>query len=125
MNLGDIKIGEVVGVEMEDGTAQFFTRTRSGLEGPFLDRECTVPFMAPQLRDEVDRNARAQRHYATGKRRRFKYFRMTDGVEYETDKNGSAIRTTPKLSKKERKAIAQEKRTQKANGTSATPEAVQ
>lgn len=110
MNLEDIDLFSTIGVEQPDGTAVFFTRTRKGLEGPFLDRDCQVPYMPPDLQAEIDRNARAHRVYRTGKTRRLKELTMSDGTAYKTTKDGVLRRLTPKLSKKERKALAKESR---------------
>lgn len=123
MQLSDLALNEVVGVELPGGDQQFFQRTLKGLEGPFLDRECSVPYMAPELREEVDRNAQAHRLYPTGKREKFRHFRFTDGVVMEVNKHGSAIRTTPKTSKKARLKLGKENRTQDRQQGSA-PEAV-
>lgn len=116
----EYKLGETIGVETPDGN-QFFKVVKGGLDGPYIDEGCNVPFMSESLREEIDRNAGAQRHYVTGKRRRNKEYTTTDGTQYKTNNNGSLVRLTPKLSKKERRRAKEESRQQ----SSAAAEAVQ
>ena len=104
MNLNDIPLDSVVAVDMEEGP-QYFKRRVNGLEGPFIDEKCSVPYMNMELREEIDRNARAQRLYRTGKLRRNKQFVFTCGTKYHTDGKGVIRRDTARLSKKERRRL--------------------
>ena len=102
MRLEDLKIGDVIGVDTGSGD-QFFKATERGIEGPFLDRDCTIPYMNPEMRAELRRNAGLERHYHTGLRRRMKEFTFTDGTKAHTDHRGVIHRDAPRLSKKERR----------------------
>mgnify|MGYP001240417069 CR=1 FL=1 len=104
MNLNDIPLDSVVAVDMAEGP-QYFKHTAKGLEGPFIDEKCLVAYMNQELREEIDRNAMAQRLYRTGKLRRYKQFTMTCGTGYHTDGKGVIHRDTPRMTKKQRRAL--------------------
>lgn len=104
MNLSNFEIGSIIGVHAPNGD-QFFEVTQRGLDGPYIDRECTIAYIDPALDKEISANAMAQLHYGTGKRRRNKEMTMSDGVMYKTDNNGVLRRAEPRVSKKERRRV--------------------
>ncbi len=119
-NIGEV--GDIVGVHTKTGD-QFFKVTKgNGLDGPYLDANCLIPYTVPELADEINRNAGRVLIHPTGDRHRNKEFTTYEGAKYRTNDTGSVIRETPKLSKKERRRAQAEKLEQQK---SATAEALQ
>lgn len=104
VDLSAFAIDDHIGVHTPHGD-QFFIVTKGGLDGPYLDRECTIAYITPELAREIRANARAELHFQTGKRRRNKEMTMSDGKSYRTDGNGAIHCLEPRLSKKDRRRL--------------------
>src|SRR3990167_7266285 len=106
MKADEFELGDVIGVRTRLGP-NFYVKTEEGLDGPFLNRECTErpPVLSlPRIRKNNE-TGEIERHHDTGKRRRNKAITMADGQTYRTDTTGAIRRDVARLSKQERRAL--------------------